>query len=155
MAREPIPTWMFSLVIVRLGRRFLIVRERKHGQLWYLPAGRVEPGETFAQAARREVREEAGIDVHLEGILRVEHTPQPRGSARVRVIFVARPVDDTPPKSRPDEESLEARWVTLDELAALPQRGEEVAALFEEVAGSPLVMPMSMLGVEGAARQKV
>ena len=105
-------------------------------------------------SARREVREEAGVDVHLEGILRFEHTPRPRGGARVRVIFVARPVDDTPPKSQPDEESLEARWVTLDELVALPQRGEEVAALFHEVAGSPLIMPMSMLDVEGAPRPR-
>jgi 8-oxo-dGTP pyrophosphatase MutT (NUDIX family) len=69
MAREPIPTWSFALVLVRLSRRFLLVHERKHGQLWYLPAGRVEPGETFAAAAHRETREEAGIDIVLEGVV--------------------------------------------------------------------------------------
>ena len=32
----------------------------------------------------------------LSGILRVEHQPQPDGSARVRVFYLAHPVDDTP-----------------------------------------------------------
>lgn len=35
-------------------------------------------------------------------------------TTRVRVILVASPRDNTPPKIQPDEESLEARWVTLD-----------------------------------------
>jgi phosphatase NudJ len=34
MSREAIPTWCFALAIVRLGRRFLLVHERKHGQRW-------------------------------------------------------------------------------------------------------------------------
>ena len=42
MPREAIPTWFFAIVVVRRGDRFLLVHERKHGQLWYLPAGRVE-----------------------------------------------------------------------------------------------------------------
>src|SRR5437016_11527969 len=98
MAREPIPTWFFALVVVRSGHRYLLVHENKHGQLWYLPAGRVEPGESFIEAARRETLEETGVPVVLEGILRVEHSPLRDGSgARLRVLFVARPQDDTPP----------------------------------------------------------
>lgn len=66
MARDPIPTWYFVLVVVRLGHRFLVVHERKHGQLWYLPAGRVEAGETFIQAAQRETLEETGVRLSLK-----------------------------------------------------------------------------------------
>src|SRR3978361_2225007 len=107
MAREPIPTWFFSVVLVRFGRRYLLVHERKHGQLWYLPAGRVEPGETFAAAAVRETLEETGVPVRLPGLIRVEHLPGPVG-ARVRVVYVAEPTSDVPPKSVPDRESLGA-----------------------------------------------
>jgi len=39
MSRDPIPTWCFALVVVRLGERWLLVHERKHGQGWYLPNG--------------------------------------------------------------------------------------------------------------------
>ena len=150
MARRPIETWSFALIVVRLGRRFLVVQERKHGQLWYLPAGRVEPGESFAQTAIRETMEEAGIPIELEGIIRVEHTPSPDGHARMRVIFVARPADDTPPKSVADEESLQARWVTLEELEQLPLRGTEFRDLFQHVADGAPIYPLSLLTHEGA-----
>src|SRR4051812_25175444 len=66
MAREPIPTWFFALVVVRKGDRFLLVQEHEHGQLWYLPAGRVEPGEGLCAAALRETLEESGVPVVLE-----------------------------------------------------------------------------------------
>ena len=51
MSRDPIPTGCCAVVVVRHGDRFLIVHERQHGQLWFLPAGRVESGETFHEAA--------------------------------------------------------------------------------------------------------
>ncbi len=149
MSRDPIPTWCFALVVVRLGHRFLIVHERKHGQRWYLPGGRVEPGESFVDAAIRETREEAGIDVALEGVVRVEHSPMPDG-ARMRVLFVARPIDDRAPKSVPDNESLGAMWVSLDELERYPLRGDEVRALFEHVVRGAPIFPLSVLAHEGA-----
>ncbi|MEL6178594.1 MAG: NUDIX hydrolase [Myxococcota bacterium] len=150
MARRPIPTWCFALVVVRLGHRFLVVQETKHDQLWYLPAGRVEAGESFAQTAHRETLEEAGISIVLEGIVRVEHTPSPDGHARMRVVFVARPADDTPPKSVADEESIQARWVTLEELDELPLRGLEFRRLFQHVADGAPIYPMRALTFEGA-----
>lgn len=150
MPRPPIPTWFFALVVVRLGHRFLLVHERKHGELWYLPAGRVEPGEDFVRAAERETCEEAGISIVVEGVLRIEHTPMPEGIARVRAILVARPRDDTPPKQIADDESLGAAWVTLDELNALALRDDEVRAFFEYVARGGAVYPLSVLAMEGA-----
>lgn len=148
MARAPISAWCFALVVVRRGDQFLLVQERNHGQLWYLPAGRVEPGETFAAAARRETLEESGVPVRPVGILRVEHSPGPTG-ARLRVVFLAEPLDDTPPKSVPDEESLGAAWVRLDELAKYPLRGDEVRELFVYVAAGGPVYPLSVLQAEG------
>jgi phosphatase NudJ len=149
MARDPIPTWAFALVVVRKGDRFLLVHERKHGQRWYLPAGRVEPGESIADAAVRETREESGVPIVLEGVLRVEHTPGPDG-ARLRVFFLGRPADDTPPRTTPDDESLGAAWVTRDELERLPLRGDEVRDWFRYVAEGGAVHPLSVLTVEGA-----
>lgn len=150
MSREAIPTWFFAMVVVRLGRRFLVVHERKHGQRWYLPAGRVEPGETLVQAAIRETLEESGVPVVIEGVLRVEHSITADGGARVRVFVLARPASDTPPKSVPDEHALEARWVTLDELALLPLRGDEVLSVFRYVSDGGAVHPLSVLTEEGA-----
>src|SRR5271155_3844565 len=111
MAREPIPSWYFAVVVVRRGDRFLLVHERKHGQLWYLPAGRVEQGESLVDGAVRETLEETGVPVRVDGVLRVEHSPSPTG-ARCRVFFSASPLDDRPPRTTPDDESLGAAWVS-------------------------------------------
>ncbi|CAN5866394.1 NUDIX hydrolase [soil metagenome] len=148
MTREPIPTWYFAVVVVRRGDRFLLVQERRHGQPWYLPAGRVEPGESIDVAALRETLEEAGIPIQLVGIIRVEHSPRREG-ARLRVVFLAEPLDNTPPKETADEESLGAAWVSLEELANLPLRGEEVHKLLEYVASGGPVYPLSLLQHEG------
>lgn len=149
--RFPIPTWYFVLVVVRLGHRFLVVQERKHGQRWYLPAGWVEPGDDIAQAAQREAYKEAGIHVAADGIVRIEYVLQENATARVRVIVVAHPIDDTPPKKTPDEDSLAAKWVTLEELEELPLRGQVVRDLFQHVAGGGIVYPLALLTSEGAA----
>jgi phosphatase NudJ len=147
MPREPIPTWCFALVVVRKGDRFLLVQESKYGEPWYLPAGRVEAGESFADAAVRETREEAGIPVRVTGVIRVEYSPSPAG-ARMRVIFLAEPTDDTPPKTEPDDESLGARWVALDELPNYTLRGAEVTDLFGFIARGGTTYPPELLQPE-------
>ncbi len=148
MAREPIPTWCFALVVVRRGDHFLLVHERKHGQLWYLPAGRVEPGESFAHAAVRETLEETGVRVRLDGILKIEHTPM-GATARLRMVFTATPIDpDAKPKRLADEHSLEARWVTLKEAEALPLRGPDVLEHLTAVARDAPTAPIALFGSE-------
>nr|HEX4315250.1 NUDIX domain-containing protein [Kofleriaceae bacterium] len=146
-ARVAIPTWFFALVVVRRDDRFLLAQERKYGQTWTIPGGRVELGEALADAAVREVLEETGIRVRLDGVLRVEHSPVPTGT-RVRVIFIGTAVDDAPPKSVADDESLRAAWLTLDEIRALPLRGRELADLLAKVAAGAPVLPMALLGHE-------
>ncbi|MBL8742995.1 MAG: NUDIX domain-containing protein [Myxococcales bacterium] len=145
--REAIPTWYFVVVVVRRGERYLLIRERKHGQTWYLPAGRVEAGERFLEAALRETLEESGVAVALEGVIRIEHRVLP-GGARVRVLFTAHPIDDRAPKTIADAHSLEARWVTLDEAAQLPLRGDDVLHWLSHVARGEQIHPLSVLGDE-------
>ena len=150
MARTPISTRFFVLVVVRRGDRFLLVREAKHDQRWYVPAGRSEPGEHLDEAARRETDEEAGLPIILDGVVRIEHTPMPDGTARLRVIFTAHPADDRDPKTEPDDESLGADWFTLDEMSRIPLRGPEVLAFCRYVADGEGVMPLHVLTQEGA-----
>ncbi len=148
MSREPLPTWFFALVVVRRGDRFLLVHERKHGQTWYWPAGRVEAGEALTAAALRETLEETGVPVVLDGVLRVEH--EPGDGTRVRVLFHAHAADDTPPKSTPDEHSLAADWLTVAEMQALPLRGWDVLEVAAAVLAGAPVYPLALLCREGA-----
>lgn len=150
MARKPIPTWFFALVVIHSQHRFLLVQERKQEQQWYLPAGRVEPGENLLEAAQRNALQEAGIPIILEGILRIEHTPMPTGSVRVRVIFVARPEDKRPPKQKPDEFTLGANWFAMEDLEHLSLRGEEVREILRYMVGGAPIYPLELITFEGA-----
>jgi phosphatase NudJ len=151
MARTPLPTWYFALVVVRRGHRFLLTQERKYGSTWSIPGGRVEPGEGWVEAAVREVLEETGVPIRIEGVLRVEHTPGRGGAGadtRVRVLFVGAPIDDTPPKSTADDESLGAAYLTLEEIRSRPLRGADLGALLESVSRGRQVFPLELLGAE-------
>ncbi len=147
MSRAPIPTWYFALVVVRRGQRFLLTQERKYGSTWSIPGGRVEPGETLVTAAIREVHEETGVPIRVDGILRVEHSPKD-SNVRMRVLFTGTPIDDTPPKTTADDESLGAAWLTLDEIRAKKLRGAELGALLESVESGRQVYPLDLLGNE-------
>lgn len=147
-SRDPIPTWFFVLVVVRREGEFLLVQESLRDHPWYIPAGRVEAGESLVEAAEREVAEEAGVPVIVDGVIRVDHTPFPEGVSRVRVYLTARPRDETPPKTTPDENSRRAGWFSLDQIKELPLRGEEALLLCQYVEVGAPVYPLEIIGVE-------
>ena len=52
--------------VVKRGDRYLVCQRpptKRHGGLWEFPGGKLEAGETDADAARRELREELGVEV--------------------------------------------------------------------------------------------
>ncbi len=150
MSRQPITTFYFVLVVVRLNDRFLLIQEPKYGQNWYFPHGKVDPGETLMAAAVRETLEEGGIPIELDGLLRIEHIPV-KDKARVRVIFLAHPLDDTPPKSIPDSESLGAGWFCRDEMKKLPLRAKEVCEICDYLAKGGPIYPLKIITEKGSS----
>ena len=55
------------LIVVRRGEEYLVVhRSPENDAYWHLIAGGVEDGETFAEAAVRELREETGLAARVE-----------------------------------------------------------------------------------------
>jgi 8-oxo-dGTP pyrophosphatase MutT (NUDIX family) len=97
-------------------KKFVLIQEGcKNG--WWIPAGRVDPGESFSVAAKREMLEEAGIEIDLKGLLCFEYHPFSNGGAKQRMIYYAHPKDlKAELKKIPDFESLRAVWISFAEL---------------------------------------
>jgi ADP-ribose pyrophosphatase len=80
---------------------------------WDLPAGYLDPGESFEVAARRETHEEAGIQVELIGLTGVYHSP---AANAVSAVFRGRAIGGADDVTL-DFESSEHAWVSRAEVA--------------------------------------
>ncbi len=91
--RNPVPT---VDVIIECetpdgGRGILLIERANEPKGWAIPGGYVDYGETFEEAARREAREETGLDVELVRQFHAYSDPErdPR-QHNVSVVFLAR-----------------------------------------------------------------
>ena len=75
-------------MVVQDGKALIVKRahEPRKGE-WSLPGGRVELGESLVDAARREIKEETGLDVEVGALVEVFDRVH-RLDGRVRYHFV-------------------------------------------------------------------
>ncbi|KAM7415512.1 hypothetical protein PAMA_017832 [Pampus argenteus] len=121
-------TFIVCAVIFNDKEEVLMVQEAKQDcyKQWYLPAGRVEVGESLEEAMRREVKEEAGFDCEPITLLLI----QEQGPQWIRFIFLANITGGTMKSlSAADQESLQAAW--WDRQAVLPLRGRDILRLID------------------------
>jgi ADP-ribose pyrophosphatase len=97
--------------------RVLLVRQYRLPtlqHLWELPAGRVDPGETVLQAARRELGEETGFRAK-KMIKLADFWASPGFLAERMTIYLATGL--TAGKQTPmEDERIEVRWFTVAEM---------------------------------------
>jgi 8-oxo-dGTP pyrophosphatase MutT (NUDIX family) len=117
-------THVTASAIVVSSAGVLLHRHKRLG-MWVQPGGHVDPGETVAQAACREVAEETGlVATHTADPPRIVHVdvhPGGRGHTHLDVRYLLSAPPD-PPQPRPGE-SQHVAWYPLAEAIALADPG--------------------------------
>lgn len=123
-------------VIIRQGDQILLIRRAKEPSkgCWTFPGGAVELGERLPEAARREAREETGLEVEICEVATVIDNVVRDETGRIRYHYVivdyfARPVGGLLQYAT---DVSDARWFRLDDLAGLDMT-EKAGQLAQEL----------------------
>jgi 8-oxo-dGTP diphosphatase len=99
-------------VVVRAGRVLLVHRPKYDD--WAFPKGKLEDGESWEEAAVREVEEETGLRAELGEYIGSTHYPFREGIKEVRYYRMT-----ATGEGRAQNEVDEVRWVTAEEAESL------------------------------------
>jgi ADP-ribose pyrophosphatase YjhB (NUDIX family) len=106
--------------IIRDGAGRLLLIQRGHDPeagRWSLPGGRIEPGESDAQALVREMREETGLTVEPGPLIGAVERPGPAGTVLDIRDYAATVTGGT---LRAGDDAADARWVPTAEVPDWP-----------------------------------
>src|SRR6266566_6735099 len=100
----------------------IMMIRRTDNDLYSIPGGQLEPGETLTQATIREVKEETGVDIVVTDLIGIYSNPKhiiayDDGEVRQEfsICFRASPVGGS---LRTSNESTEVRWTSTADLSA-------------------------------------
>jgi 8-oxo-dGTP diphosphatase len=114
-------------LVVRDDGRLAVIHRPRYDD-WSLPKGKLDPGESFEDAARREVEEETGVRARIVGELRPARYVDNKGRDKL-VRWYRMELDGEPAAFVPNDEVDELRWVTPAEALALLRYDHDRALL--------------------------
>ncbi|MEU5160973.1 NUDIX domain-containing protein [Streptomyces sp. NPDC020875] len=140
-APEPNSMVVAASAVVTDDRGRILLQRRRDNDLWALPGGGMDLGDSLPGAAVREVEEETGLKVEITGLVGTYTDPRhiiayADGEIRrqFNVCFRARVVGGSLAIS---DESTELRFVHPDELDALPMHHTQRLRLTHFLAHRP------------------
>ena len=112
-----------NVAVTNDAGKLLLIRRTDNGN-WALPGGSVDIGESLAQAAVRETREETGIACEVTGLSGIYTDPghvilyTSNGEVRQEfsIVLMARATGGNP---TPSSETSDVRWLPLDAVGSL------------------------------------
>lgn len=117
-----------SGAIVEKDNKILLQRRSDNGK-WGLPGGIMEMGETYHEAAIREVKEETGLDISIDYLIGIYHNKdwQWASGDEAHVICAVFKAHIVSGELQKDLESLELKFFSEDELPEITSPDHKMA----------------------------
>lgn len=96
-----------AAIVLNDDREILLIRGPRRG--WEMPGGQVEEGESLAEAAIRETKEESGVDIEIVRFCGVFQNVK---RSICNTLFIGKPIGGQPIAT---EESLETGFFPIQE----------------------------------------
>lgn len=110
-------------VVISDGKVLLVKRGKDPGRgYWAIPGGGVELGESLAEAAEREIKEETGVIIRArEPVYTFEVIQRgPEGHIRFHYVIVDLVADYLTGEPCPADDAHDAGWFSPDEVQNIP-----------------------------------
>jgi mutator protein MutT len=135
--KEKFSTRVSGYAILIHEGKMLLVNLRSNGK-WFFPGGKVEIGEKIEDAIKREVKEEAGIEIEVEKFLTFKETyfyydPTDEAWQNYSFFFICKPLSFEPSEKYQveDDDANKPTWVELKKLKKddFPSPADEIFQL--------------------------
>jgi mutator protein MutT len=154
----PVPTLGVSGIVFNNQKQILLIQRNQPPAMgcWSIPGGKLEAGESLAEACQREIKEETELDVEVKNIVAVVER-RIEGFHYVIIDYLALLVDEETSQPIAQSDVSEARWVSLEQLndydlveglaeiilrAYNVYNGNHIAGLYDaDATGSDYILP--------------
>ena len=132
--------------VIEKEGKYLLVQEAKEScrGKWNLPAGHLDPGETMADGAKREAKEETGCEVELTGVCQIGSRVK-ENEVFASVIFTTKLMREE--IEFDSAEILDVKWFSYEEILVMRSkiRNEGLLIGAIENARNGVVAPMEIV----------
>ena len=113
----PVPTLAVGGIIFNNQKQILLIQRNQPPAMgcWSIPGGKLEAGESLAEACQREIKEETGLETEIKNIVAVVER-RIEGFHYVIIDYLALHVDEENSQLIAQSDVSEARWVSLEHL---------------------------------------